>query len=1352
VDFVRIAYKFKSGLKFYYPEFLVNNRGKDLMMRGGSFYGIWDETAGLWSTNEYDVARLVDAEIRQAIQSDPSPEMCRGMYLEDFGSTIWTQWKRYVKSLPDKWKELDCDVIFANSEVTKDSYASKRLPYAIGDGDMKAYEELISTLYEPAEREKIEWAIGSIIFGDSKWIQKFIVLYGSAGSGKSTILNIIQMLFDGYYSVFEAKALGSSNNQFALETFRSNPLLAIQHDGDLSRIEDNTKLNSIISHERIVVNEKFKGQYELAFHSFLMMGTNTPVKITDAKSGIIRRLIDVVPSGNKIPYKHYTELMNRIQFELGAIAKHCLDIYEALGPGYYDTYIPVNMISATNDFYDFVEYHYDEYKEADSITLSVAWRQYKEYVEFANIPYSLSHRRFKEELKNYFADVKDRVTIDGVEYRNLYSGFRADKFQSRVENKMDVKDGPEWLNFQKQPSVFDILAADYPAQYAASNGNPLKGWAGVTTTLSDLNTGELHWVKVPINHIVIDFDLKNKNGEKDLKKNINAASMFPPTYAELSKSGGGIHLHYIYAGDPTLLSPIYKDGIEIKVYKGNLSLRRKLVGCNNLQIATLNAGGLPLKEVKEKVITDVKGFKSEKDLANRVMKALRKEYHKDTSSSINLINKFFEDAYASGMSYDLRSMFQDIWLFASQSSNQSERCMKLVEKMHLCSKDVEDADTKVAEPVDISGSAGDMNNPCIFDIECVPNLFMICYGYKKDIDKYGRSAIKALINPTATEIENFASLPGLVGFNNLKYDNPMVYAGMMGYGTKQLYETSDRIINDKSFNGFYESKKLSMTDLYDLASTKQGLKKWEIQMEKEGIDVKHHELGLPWDQPIPEELWPTVKEYCIDDVYATAKLWDYLHVDVKSRMILADLSGCTPNDSTNTHTKRLIFGPERNPGLWYTDLESGITYDEDNIPVVEGHRHFHFFKDYWDKMNDGIPIINSFPGYLYKSGKELHEMGMKYIDDDGKLVEFKPDDPKMYNYYRGEVVGFGGYVYAEPGMYQNVALLDIASMHPHSILAMQCFGPYTKQFENLVDARVFIKHKAFDKCKDIFSGKLTKYLTDDKEAKSLSTSLKRPINSVYGLTSASFKNEFKDERNSNNIVALRGALFMVNLKHEVQERGFTVAHIKTDSIKIPNATPEIIDFVMEYGKKYGYTFEHEATYERMCLVNDAVYIARDAGDGHWTATGTEFQVPYVFKKLFSHEEIGFYDMTETKSVTSALYLDMNEDLPEGQHEYKFIGRVGLFCPIKPGYGGGLLMRKAGEDKYAAATGTKGYRWLEADDVKSLGLEDSIDISYYDHLCEEAIEHINQFGDFERFASGQPMWTPAHIPDDDELPF
>ena len=89
--------------------------------------------------------------------------------------------------------------------------------------------------------------------GDSKEIQKFLVFYGSAGTGKSTILNIIQKLFDGYYSVFDAKALGSSTDAYALEPFKDNPLVAIQHDGDLSRIEDNTRLNSVVTQNYILL-------------------------------------------------------------------------------------------------------------------------------------------------------------------------------------------------------------------------------------------------------------------------------------------------------------------------------------------------------------------------------------------------------------------------------------------------------------------------------------------------------------------------------------------------------------------------------------------------------------------------------------------------------------------------------------------------------------------------------------------------------------------------------------------------------------------------------------------------------------------------------------------------------------------------------------------------------------------------------------------------------------------------------------------------------------------------------------------------------------------------------------------
>jgi hypothetical protein len=310
-------------------------------------------------------------------------------------------------------------------------------------------------------------------------------------------------------------------------------------------------------------------------------------------------------------------------------------------------------------------------------------------------------------------------------------------------------------------------------------------------------------------------------------------------------------------------------------------------------------------------------------------------------------------------------------------------------------------------------------------------------------------------------------------------------------------------------------------------------------------------------------------------------------------------------------------------------------------------------------------------------------------------------------------------------MYTNVAVLDVASMHPTSIEILELFGPYTENFAALKTARVAIKRKDYATARGLLGGILVPYLAEESDAKALSDALKIVINIVYGLTSASFDNLFRDPRNVDNIVAKRGALFMIDLKNAVQEQGFKVVHIKTDSIKIPDATAEIIQFVMDFGKKYGYDFEHEVTYEKFCLVNDAVYIAKT--EKGWTATGAQFQEPVVFKTLFSKEPIEFADYIQTKTVTSALYLDF------GDGEPIFVGRAGAFVPVREGTGGGALLR--GKDGiYHAATGTKGYFWKEADVVKALGLEEDVDKAYFSKLINDAVDNVSKYGDFEWFTS------------------
>ncbi len=1238
MDFYEIRVKEKrDGPPMLYPDWNIG-RSKDLMSRGRSFYAVWDEEAGLWSSDEYDVQRLVDEDLHRY------NEECGNIYqiqnLRSFNTKIWTTFRQFLQNISDNYHTLDETLVFANTEVKKSDYASKRLPYSLEPGPHDAWDELMSVLYSPDERAKIEWAIGAVVAGEAKKIQKFLVFYGPAGSGKSTVINIIQKLFEGYTTTFDAKALGSGNNAFATEAFKSNPLVAIQHDGDLSKIDDNTKLNSIISHEDMPMNEKYKPGYTARVNAFLFMGTNQPVKISDAKSGIIRRLIDVHPTGVKIDEDRYHHLMSMVDFELGGIAHHCLERYREMGKNYYGSYRPLEMMLQTDVFYNYVEYYYDIFKEQGGVSLKQAYELYKEFGAETGIERLLPQYKFREELRNYFDNFEEKAEVNGVMVRSYYSKFKKltapDPFKPDDTYKITV---------DAMESHFDRLYADQPAQYTKTDGSPKYKWANVTTTLKDINTSKLHFVKVPEQHIVIDFDLVDENGDKSLEMNCWAASQFPPTYTELSKSGAGVHLHYLYHGDVKELAALYADGIEVKTLLGDSSLRRKLTKCNNLEVATLTSG-LPKKE---KSMLGTKTIQSEKGLRALIDKNLRKEIHPGTKSSVDFIHKILEEAYESGMAYDVRDLRGNILTFAARSTNQAEVSIKTVQKMQFIGQEF--------MPIEVDTT----DKPLVFfDIEVYPNLLLICWKYAGDAD------VVKMVNPEPHEIEQLFSLK-LVGFNNRKYDNHILYARFLGYTNEEIYRLSQKIINGNHTACFGEAYNLSYADAYDFSSKKQSLKKFEIE-----LGIHHMELDLDWDSPVPEEMIPRVIEYCANDVHALEAVFKNREQDFVAREILAELSGLSVNHTTQNHTAKIIFGDDKEPQkkFIYTDL------------------------------------AEEFPGYKF-DGKE--------------------------STYRGEVTGEGGYVYAEPGIYENVALLDVASMHPTSIELLNLFGPYTEKFSELKDARMAVKRKEFDRAKKLLGGRLQPFLAAGEDvADDLAYALKIVINSVYGLTSAKFPTPFKDNRNVDNIVAKRGALFMIDLKHAVQEKGFTVAHIKTDSIKIPNATPEIIAFVTEFGKKYGYDFEHEGTYDKFCLVNDAVYIARQ-GD-KWTAVGAQFQHPYVFKKLFTHEEIEFDDLCETRSVQQgAMYLDFNESELRKVTEFVHVGRTGSFVPV---LANGAFLWRIKDDKKYAVTGTKGYRWIEREmaEKREEPYGDFIDYSYFEKLVRDAEAAIEYYGPFDRFVS------------------
>lgn len=1229
----------QAGMMEARPNFLYLN-SRDIMLRNGNFIAVWNPETGLWSKNENDVINIVDRDVYDYVNNSGIQNLIPRICRRDKDG-VWRQYRQWSKNMVDTDHPLDRMPIFADTPVRQEDHVSYRLPYSLEDGAATCWMKLVDTLYDPPERQKIEWFIGSILTGDCRAIDKFLVFYGDPGSGKSTILNVMQKLFGEFCVPFDSEALAQRNNAFALSAFADDPLVAIEHDGDLSRIETNTRLNSIISNEVQLINEKFKDPRSLRITTTLVMASNNPVKITDANSGIPRRLLDVTPSGRRLPVREYRTIMDGVYQELGIIAKHCVDVYHSLGPDYYRDYRSQTMISETNPVYNFVMEMYEDWGADNRVTLAKAYSDYKDYVDETGIQYRMPRYRFKTELRRYFREYHERIMIDGVPYRSLFVGFKSDKFDSREQTPNPIKTD-NWLElYSSQTSVFDEMFGGCKAQYSSDSGTPQKAWMYTDTTLKDLDPTLEHYVLMPEDYICIDFDLKGENGEKDLNRNLAAASAWPETYAEVSKGGQGLHLIYRYPRDHDTAAEHCPE-VEIKRFRGKASLRRRLSLHNGRAIADY-PGDLPAKAPK---MINEQHVKDENHLRSLIAKALRKEVHANTAPNVDFIKKILDEAYESGITYDVTDARNAVTAFAMKSTNQSERCLKMVQQMRFQSEDKmevqEDGDGRIA----------------FYDVEVFPNLFVICYKFP------GESAVHFRTNPSAKEVKSLFDLR-LIGFNNRKYDNHVMYAASLGYSNAELYEVSKRIINNEKNATFREAYNISYTDIYDFSTKKQSLKKWEIE-----LGIKHLESDFPWDEPVPESHWNDVITYCSNDVKATEAVFDHLASDWGARKILAELSGLSVNDTTNQHTCALVFGKDRRPDksqFVYTDLSE------------------------------------TFPGYTFD--------------------KFKGSS------YRGENPGEGGYVYSEPGYYENVALLDVASMHPTSIEQLNLFGPYTKRYSELKQARVAIKHKDMNSLSRLFDGRLVE-IAKNYDLDELGKALKIPINSMYGLTSAKFDNPALDPRNIDNIVAKRGALFMIDLKHYVQdELGLSVAHIKTDSIKIPNATPEDIQKVISFGKRYGYDFEHEATYAKMVLVNKAVYIAKYAfpHEGEWTATGKQFQEPYVFKKLFTKEPIEFKDYVQTKQVKTAMYLAFPNQEPH------FVGKVGSFVPIKPERGGGELLRMNSEGEIKdAVVGTKGFFWKEAEMVKYMHQEQDVDTSYSEMLADEAKQAIEQYVDLEYF--------------------
>ena len=1286
-------------------------RSKDLVVKGGDFYAYWD--GDNWVTDVDQLIQEIDSASWERYRElkEVSPELRIAVKQMDFASSgIMAKFQQYCTLKKQSDVQFNTKIFFSDHVPKRSDYSTYQLSYTPTDIPTPAFDELMSVLYADNELEKILWALGALLCGKMDKIEKFLYLYGAKGTGKGTAINIIEKMFEKYWAPIDLRTLTGSS-EFATAAVSEVPML-IDADSDISRIRNEQNLLKLTSHEELMRNMKFKTPYPVLFNGLLITASNERYNVKNKDSGIIRRAIVVNPTGNTVPYDMYQHLYKQIDYEIPGIAWKAMEIFKKRGASYYENLVDTSMVEYSDKVFAFMRESYFNYVGKDYTKLDDVVMEYQRYLADMGWDIKGAKRELKNELHKYFENyLKDTKDIDGNRIYNVYKGFRFDvTFPDEViEKEVEI---PKLDISLTGPGAFDNLAATYPAQYANDAGYPSTKWDDVSTTLNSLDASKLHYVLMPQNHIVLDFDIKNPvTGEKDLELNLEKASMYPPTYSELSKSGGGIHLHYIYDGDVSKLASHIQDDIEVKVFSGKSSLRRKLSLRNDLDIIHISTG-LPLKEKEIKVYKDVEHITwTEEKLRTFIEAAINKEHHGSTKPEIDFIYAKLTEAKEAGIQYDLSNMKMAVLRFAMSSSNQGQYCTNLVGKMPFSTIETE-------EELPIDEVILPDKELVFYDVEVFPNLLLICWK------KYGQPGV-IWYNPTPEKIRELMEYP-LVGFNNRRYDNHIIYNRMLGASNLDIYKQSQQIIASNQTAMIQPAYGISYADLYEFMDKKQSLKKWQIE-----LGLKHDELEFPWDKPLPEEDWARCAEYCMNDVISTEEVFksDSGQDAYTARKILCEITGLPVNFKTQILAEKFLFGDDPRP------QDKFVWYD----------------------------LAKEFPGYKYSYGKSD---------------------------YKGENPSEGGYVYSEPGIYEDVWLLDVESLHPHSLIAINYFGKYTPKFAALVKCRMHIKHKEFDEAAHAFdsidpklSEKLSRFLKDQSQAAGLGHAMKIIINIVYGMTSAKYDNKFKDPRNVDNIVAKRGALFMMKLKRELQDMGQQVIHVKTDSVKLPGANEKIYEYCQKRAHEYGYNFEHEATFSKLALVNKAVIIGQvswpEYKKGEWEAIGAQFAFPYVYKKLFSHEDLVEEDFAILKAAQSSIMLGdrfigknaqfyasktgeelyrtgevdlakkvqtrVNNQLKNDPDGYTDLTKIGkdlnisdeeVFEIIQSGYKPKMI------ETFNSVAGTKGFLWKLWSEYKD---KNDIDIKYYEDLVADAVRNIYNVGDGD-IIFGSNKWDKILVPE------
>lgn len=384
----------------------------------------------------------------------------------------------------------------------------------------------------------------------------------------------------------------------------------------------------------------------------------------------------------------------------------------------------------------------------------------------------------------------------------------------------------------------------------------------------------------------------------------------------------------------------------------------------------------------------------------------------------------------------------------------------------------------------------------IYDIEVYEEDAFVVF---KNLD----GTIYKIYHNEFTGLRELVTTSTLVGYNNYFYDD-IIISGMIDCWTpKQLKRLNDDLIIRREKKKF--SHLIHSLDCFQqIDVSKPGLKKIEAN---KGVSIEESPIPFDIGRKLTDEEYQSALEYCIYDVEQTRliffdRFYDYFLI----KKMLIEMKPTLPKNAYRWNTTTLI---------------ANILLDK---PAVK-----------WSTIRVPEELLELVP----------HDVRTMWeTKEKGNITIRKYDNEIVY--------GFGGLHGAnyKRKRFENVVLLDVASLYPNIIVNYDIIGQATKQYKAILEERIRIKH------------------TDPLRQ----AALKLILNSLFGLLKQEFS-LFYNPKASTTVCAI-GQCLLTDLMNRLAPT-VTLVQENTDGVAFIPHTDDWKRIWKEWESEHNLTLEAE---------------------------------------------------------------------------------------------------------------------------------------------------------------------------------